>query len=359
MKSIWVKSICTKSIWLGALLAASLLPAVAQDRYVPHTARGQAASAIVRQWSGHVHKVYGVAPMQWARAMRESFAQADLANLKKAAGMRTYEGMMGTLLGQRTSDALAIDGLARSQGTRAEVMAVGNPARDLVYTMVTPCRIVDTRNAGGRMGAGETRSFSSSGASFVAQGGADSDCAMPADASAVVLNAVAVTPDTDGYMTVYPYGFNRPNAASLNYHAGRVAANEIIAGQSLGQPQDFSVYTYAAADLVIDVVGYFMAPRTTALDCVQVRSDPVSIPRNIVPYIEFSTPNCPVGYSLTGGGCRAVDPQAARGLYFLSFGKSPASFTDSYQCHAQHVNDTGTEPSQAVAEGICCRVPGR
>lgn len=348
-----------KSIWLGALLAVSLLPAVAQDRYVPHTARGQAASAIVRQWSGYVHRVYGVAPMQWARAMRDSFAQADLANLKKAAAMRTYEGMMGTLLGQRTSDALAIDGLARSQGSRAEVMAVGNPARDLVYTMVTPCRIVDTRNAGGRMGAGETRSFSSSGASFVAQGGAVSDCAMPADASAVVLNVVAVRPDIDGYITVYPYGFNRPNAASLNYHAGRIAANEIIAGQSLGQPQDFSVYTYAGADLVIDVVGYFMAPRATALDCVQVRSDPVSITRNIVPYIEFSSPNCPVGYSLTGGGCRAVDPQAARGLYFLSFGKSPASFTDGYQCHAQHVNDTGTAPSLAVAEGICCRVPGR
>lgn len=354
MKSIWMKS-----IWLGALLAVSSLPAVAQDRYVPHTARGQAASAIVRQWSGYVHRVYGVAPMQWARAMRESFAQADLANLKKAAAMRTYEGMMGTLLGQRTSDALAIDGLARSQGSRAEVMALGSPASDLVYTMVTPCRIVDTRNAGGRMTAGETRSFSSSGASFVAQGGAASDCAMPADASAVVLNIVAVTPDTDGYMTVYPYGVTRPNAASLNYHAGRVAANEIIARQVLGQPQDFSVYTYAGADLVIDVAGYFMAPHATALDCVQVRSNPVSIPRNIVPYIEFSTPNCPAGYSLTGGGCRAVDPQAARGLYFVSFGKSPASFTDSYQCHAQHVNDTGTAPSQAVAEGICCRVPGR
>lgn len=349
-----------KSIWIAALLAVSMLPATAQNRYVPRTERGQAASAIVRQWSGYVHKVYGVAPMDWARSMRDSFAQADLANLKQASVMQTYEGMMGTLLGQRTTDTLVIDALARSNGTRAEVMALGSPARDLVYTRVTPCRIVDTRNINSRMTPGETRSFSSSGASFLAQGGADSDCAMPADASAVVLNAVAIAPAVDGYLTVYPYGLARPNAASLNYHAGGIAANEIIAGQSLGQPQDFSVFTYAAADLVIDVVGYFMAPRATAMECVQVRSQPVLIRGNFVPYLEFSSPDCPVGYSLTGGGCRALgDADATRGLYFVSFGKSPQSFTDRYQCHAQTVNSATWVEYQAVAEGICCRVPGR
>lgn len=341
----------------AALLAVSLIPAIAQDRYAPRTARGQAAGAIVRQWSGYVHKVYGVAPAKWAKAMRESFAQADLPNLRKAATMQTYEGMMGTLLGQRTSDAAVIDSMARSQGTQAEVMALGSPAQDLVYTMVTPCRIVDTRNAGGRMGSGEIRSYSSSGATFVTQGGSDSDCAMPADASAVVLNIVAVTPAADGFLTVYPYLAQRPTASSLNYHAGRIVANEIIARQTLGQPQDFSVFTHASTDVVIDVVGYFMAARATPLDCVQVRSQPTQVPTNFVPYLDVTSPQCPTGYILTGGGCSTSDNlPAARGLYFVSFGKSPASFSEAYQCLVQNV---GTEVRTVVADGICCRIPGR
>jgi hypothetical protein len=346
-----------KSFWFGVALAVSMLSAAAQDRYQPRTPRGQAAGAIVLKWSGYVHRVYDVAPAAWARAMKESFAQADLRNLRKAAAMQTYEGMMATLLGQRTTDARVIDRLARSRGTKEELMALGSPAEDLVYTMITPCRIVDTRNAGGRMGSGEVRSFSSSGTSFASQGGADGDCAMPADASAVVLNVVAVGPDGDGFVTVYPYGLTRPNASSLNYHRNQIVANEIIARQALGQPHDFSVYTHVATDVVMDVVGYFMAPHARALECTQLSSEPTTIFNNMVPYMLVASPECPTGYTLTGGGCRTDDDTpSSQGLYFVSFGKSPATGSNAYQCYVQNI---GTTVRKVVADGICCRVPGR
>lgn len=238
--------------------------------YAPVTARGQAAGQIIRTWAGYVQKIYGTSPQAWAQNMQATFAQADLANMQKAAKMQTYEAMMGTLVGQQTSDAKVITALAKSDGSLSAVQALGSPSEDLVYTMVNPCRIVDTRVAGGPIAGGFTRSFNSSGANFVAQGGANSTCGIPSDISAAVFNVTVVSPINPGFVTVYPFNTVRPNASSLNYKAGDVIGNELVAKQSLALASDFTVYTHATTDVVIDIVGYFMAPNATALDCVEI-----------------------------------------------------------------------------------------
>ncbi len=58
---------------------------------------------------------------------------------------------------------------------------LGSLSTDLVYTPVTPCRIMDTRNPGsisGILAAGTTRSFIAWGSSYAAQGGAATNCNM-------------------------------------------------------------------------------------------------------------------------------------------------------------------------------------
>ena len=80
---------------------------------------------------------------------------------------------------------------------------------------------------------------------------------IPAGASAVVLN-VAVTGTTGpGFITVFPCGSPRPNAANLNYAAGETVPNLVIA--KIGTNGKVCLFTTAGTHLVADANGYFPA----------------------------------------------------------------------------------------------------
>ena len=82
---------------------------------------------------------------------------------------------------------------------------------------------------------------------------------VPADAEAVFLNVVAISPSGPGYLTVFPCGITTPLAANVNYNTGDIAANAVLA--KIGVDGKVCVFTYAATDLVIDINGY--TPATT------------------------------------------------------------------------------------------------
>jgi hypothetical protein len=330
------------SLALIALSGTSYEVAAGEGRYVPKTERGRAAGDIVKKWAGYVHTVYGTSPQRWAGSMQGTFAEASTANLKAAASKQTYEAMMATLLGQRLDDEQVIDSMAKSDGSLAAIKSLGSSAEDLVYTMVTPCRILDTRNAVGRITGGLVRDFAVHTANFSGQGGNASDCGIPSDPSAVAINVVAVTPDQGGFMTIYPSGTVRPNAASLNYTAGGIIANAIIAKTTVGQPADLSIYSQYSTDVVIDIVGYFMAPEATPLSCTSVEGTSTSISAGAVTNV--FAPSCPSGYTRTEVQCR------------------PASFelvqVGSWDGHCNYKNPSGVALS-ANAASRCCRIPGR
>lgn len=314
-------------------------------RYAPRSERGQAAGEIVRKWSGYVQKVYGVNPKRWAAAMRDTFAEAKVANMKSAAERKTYEAMMGTLLGQGTTDAKVIDQMAKSGDP--ETMSLGSASEDLVYTMVAPCRIMDSRVAGGRLSGGVARTIAVHGASFAAQGGAGSNCNIPADPSAVAINVIAISPDHGGFMTIYPAGTVRPTASSLNYEAGGILANEVIARTTLGQPGDVTIFSQYGTDVVVDIVGYFMAPEATALSCT-TGSTAITIPANST---GAGTATCAAGYTATGGGCNSNVNSNAGGV----IDGYPSGSTGFY-CR---LGNTTATASSGTAYVRCCRVPGR
>ncbi|MGK0276484.1 MAG: hypothetical protein ACI9N0_002877, partial [Ilumatobacter sp.] len=83
---------------------------------------------------------------------------------------------------------------------------------------------------------------------------------VPADAEAVFLNVVAVSPSGPGYLTVFPCGITPPVAANVNYNTGDVAANAVLA--KIGVGGKVCVFTAAATDLVIDVNGFTPAGAT-------------------------------------------------------------------------------------------------
>src|SRR5258706_1550595 len=74
-------------------------------------------------------------------------------------------------------------------------LTLGDSQAALVYPPVAPCRIIDTRLAGGPIAGGTTRSFRVTGTDLSAQGGSATGCGIPSGpATAAVINFVAVSP---------------------------------------------------------------------------------------------------------------------------------------------------------------------
>jgi hypothetical protein len=84
---------------------------------------------------------------------------------------------------------------------------------------------------------------------------------IPTDATAAVLNVTVVNPAAAGFLTIYPEDASLPTTANVNYTAGQTTGNRVIVplsstGAKLGS---IDVYSKAAADIVVDVSGYFSA----------------------------------------------------------------------------------------------------
>ena len=80
---------------------------------------------------------------------------------------------------------------------------------------------------------------------------------VPATASAVMLNVTAVFPTGPGYLTVFPCGAPRPLASNVNYAAGQVVPNAVLA--KIGTGGTVCIYSLVDTDVVIDVTGFVPA----------------------------------------------------------------------------------------------------
>jgi hypothetical protein len=141
--------------------------------------------------------------------------------------------------------------------------SLGDSQADLVYTPVTPCRIIDTRRAGGVIAAGAARSFLVTGTDYSAQGGSATGCGVPfGPTTAAVVNFVAVNPGGAGNLRVTPFGTAMPLASIINFSAGMNLANGLVVAIcnpfSFACSSDVTIQAdVSATQLVADVQGYF------------------------------------------------------------------------------------------------------
>jgi hypothetical protein len=154
----------------------------------------------------------------------------------------------------------------RGYGLAAEPTALGDATRDLVYSPIAPCRIVDTRVGSGPLTTGFPRNFYVAGVDgFSSQGGNPAGCGLPrGPATAAVVNFVAVNPSGPGNLRAWAYGGSAPTASIINYAAvGMNIANAVVVplcdvGSSTCIPGDITVQAdVSGTHLVADVVGYF------------------------------------------------------------------------------------------------------
>lgn len=148
---------------------------------------------------------------------------------------------------------LAVGALSAALGS--EALAQAGPYQ---YYAVTPCRLVDTRNANGPTGGPALSGMTSR--SFPVWN--TSGCGIPTTAKAVTLNLAVVGPQGSGNLRLWPYGITMPLVATINFDANEPAiANGAIV--PLGTDPTYQISAYLAigstykANIVIDVTGYF------------------------------------------------------------------------------------------------------
>ncbi|WP_460456893.1 hypothetical protein [Arenimonas alkanexedens] len=351
-------------VFLGCAVLAGTVSA-ASVANVEQQRRSDLSVAIIEKWGSHVEGAYSRSSEAWGQDMLPLLMKAPLESLQLAANARTFDAMNDALVAKaapvptmpragapigRVSGSSALP-VAKSEDVTA---GVGGANTDLVYVPVVPCRVIDTRLVGGKIGAVSTRSFEiASTTDYLAQGGSATDCSVGnvGDISAAVINFTTVSPDYAGFVTVYDFGGVQPLAATVNYVTNESSGNlTIVPLDDDAAGDDITAFTFAPTHLVGDIVGYFVQPQATAFQCVST-----FVTENILANQPFDLqiPSCPVSYAITGAGCRTPGfneaSWAINGLF--TSGGNVLGF-----CSGNNVT-SGTITVEGTAQ--CCRVSGR
>jgi uncharacterized repeat protein (TIGR01451 family) len=142
------------------------------------------------------------------------------------------------------------NGSVTANATDSTVIAAAAP-QAFRLVPITPCRILDTRNATGPFGGpiisgGSSRDFAVP----------SSACSIPATAQAYSLNVAVVPTTTLGYLTLWPAGQTRPLASTLNSLDGRIKSNAAIVPAGTGGA--VSVFASDTTHVILDINGYFV-----------------------------------------------------------------------------------------------------
>ena len=120
------------------------------------------------------------------------------------------------------------------------------------YYTLTPCRVIDTRNANGPLGGpalqpNATRLFA-----------VTSTCGIPSSAVSLSIN-VTVVAGGSGYLTLYPGNGVNPGTSTLSFATGRTRANNAILFLSTDGSGGINVLNGSASSnhFILDVNGYF------------------------------------------------------------------------------------------------------
>ncbi|MGN6151664.1 MAG: hypothetical protein ACTHOH_06575 [Lysobacteraceae bacterium] len=317
--------------------------------------RADAIRTFVDRWGGHVQRVYRLDVQAWAMRLVPQFATGDAADLRAALARGTFEDAMAALDGGARRDAGSRGAAALAPlppgpidaRTPAIAKALGDATQDLVYTPITPCRIVDTRNtAAGAIPAGGTRNFVGAGVgTYAGQGGANVSCGLSQEApAALALNITAVTPAGPGYATAFAYGTAQPGTANVNYAGGDIVNNAIVVPIAApSAPVDFTLFSYAQAHYVVDVIGYFDRPRSSPIECVNSATSIATVNAGATANL-VATAACPAGYGATSVNCESTS------------WNMPLVFVSGNVCSARN---NGTTQATLKASLRCCRIPGR
>lgn len=131
-----------------------------------------------------------------------------------------------------------------------------SPSQDPLggFAATTPCRQLDTRDGtggvNGPVAPGQTISVKVAG-----RGG------LPATGvSAVAMNITVANPTSNGFITAYAGGTNRPATSNLNFAPGQIVPNFAITPVGSDGTISFTNSSNGTVQLIADITGYSLTP---------------------------------------------------------------------------------------------------
>ena len=332
-----------------------------------------------KKWGRVLTEGYGVSEAG-LRMFVTGYANYPQEVLKSALNAKNFDAMNRSLMdhNQTLVNALAEKIRNQEEGpTNVEVHKVknemskllGDEARDLVYIPITPCRTFDTRTSvvGGFNGAvapgtpkGAYVFWGGAPSFWVVNGGTVDSCPdttlsgpLLANGSpySVAMNVTVITPAGSGWITAYRGDLADPSATVV----GKFVQNGVtdtallianvcrgVTGASCAN--DIKIASRGTtAHVAGDVVGYFIKPQATALDCNAVDGTSVTVAANAYANLSSAIPACAAGYTRVGvefsAGADVL--KADSGLNYL------------------YVRSLAGVAQTVTPKAHCCRIPGR
>jgi hypothetical protein len=287
-----------------------------------------------------------------------SLSVAPPEALLAAREAQSYEAVLAAIGARRQPVVVALEPGQVIPNT------LGSTSADLVFTPITPCRIVDTRLAtggwAGKIGPAAGNWFSVNLTDFTAQGGAASCPGMPTafNPAGVAINLTSTGQTGPGNLRVVACGATLPTVSLLNYTPGVSIANAATVSSALGTcsfgppsgsgPSDIYVYSAnSATDVVVDIMGYYAPPVATALECYTTLANSQTVAAGAV--FVVTPPACAAGYTQVSIGCRSNNYESANWAI-------TGYYDGGGVCNGTNITAFSREFD---AVGRCCRVPGR
>ncbi|MDY0908397.1 hypothetical protein [Microbacterium sp. CFBP9034] len=193
--------------------------------------------------------------------LRSTLAFAAIAVLASASTVAVLNPTAApTSIAQTAPDRPAPDSQSDSSLDGADLAGLTPTEKEYLYVPIKPCRIVDTRKAGGKLAVNEQRAFVVKGTTaFVPQGGTSGGCGIPAGATSATFSFTTTEATGKGRLNAWPNGVSEPGSTVLSYtNANKVTSNPTVALQQTGSPHlRVRNYDYST-HLVVDVTGYYI-----------------------------------------------------------------------------------------------------
>jgi hypothetical protein len=247
--------ICSLVIALALILVAS--PAVySEDRTADEAdlAYQEALAAVAEAPDATIYEILAT----WGPEIEA--AGGSLSQLETMLDMADATKLLGAL------DAGSLDELGEALAGKSieePVEVLGDLTRDYVYAPVSPCRIIDTRNAGGFFNPGERREYYVYGPAgdIFPQGGNATGCPAPrGEPRGVHINVTSVPVSGTGNFKAFPANENPPNASLVNYRTGvqNIANAATLKTYFNVGPKEIEFQdSFGSAHLIVDVLGYY------------------------------------------------------------------------------------------------------
>ncbi len=306
----------------------------------------------------------------------ESLTRAEQQKLiadTRSLGSEEAVDVASRMLGAAVKDE-AVRALADVQASaRAQMATSQNRGQtklgadgDLVFVATAgPCRVYDSRNGPGQLFGGASTQVwvwatnpayswaTDQGGTGTAGAGncVGSVFTGAVDPASVVATITVLNTPTAGALRAWNGGTTLTTGSALAWEAGSRAANTTVvpinylipAYPGSGSKRDMGLNNNSpgSVDVVVDVVGYFIENRATALDCTVIPGTSVNIPANSS--VLVSAPVCGVGYT-------TMTSQTTLGS---------GRYTSTLQSGSCRLGNLTGGVLTGFCDAFCCRVPGR